>query len=42
MEDGASGHPGLSVPSHVVGVCAAGGVNVTAQSLREMETSVRA
>lgn len=42
MEDGVSGHPGQSVPSHVAGVCAAGAVNVTAQSLREMEISVRA
>lgn len=42
MEDGVSGHPGQSVQRHVVGVCAAAGVNVTAQPLREMETSARA
>lgn len=41
MEDGASGHPGQSVPSHVEGVCAAADVNVTVQPLREVETSAR-
>lgn len=37
-----SGRPGQSAPSHVEGVCAAAGVNVTARPLRETETSVRA